>query len=652
MVLGFGRKSRKTAEEPPLKVSPSLPNIGQQGVAWGNLVDAAALRDQETSQAPPAAAKLSFQTLRGSIPFHKPFRAGAEPAPIPEGDGSIASLYARQPASASLPGTATPPSAFKRLAGGTTSMYGGKRRQKVAPTFNLMVAGGQGTGKTSFLRLLLDTCDLSPNATADQRTTVNNFIRTSTRPTVAVQTACIEICETKVDRVLLSVIDTPGLDFSVGAELGLERSVSGIVKYFDLQFAETLGEEAKVMRQNKGDQHVHLCIYLVEPDSVITVSQRKAKLALPRLNRSTASLRYANAKDRAESSGESSESSDDDNEEDNVPARHRLTMNPSEIRAIKRLATRVNVLPVVARADSLTDEKLNAIKRAVRRDLAEAGINFGVFDSLDPSLPTRKTHRQPRGLASTDPGSRPEARDEPEEEAPPAPVIQIKKSRFGTLTRSRSKRNLQEQDADLFGESRQPNVTDTRERVMSLAIAPGVNILTTQPILPFAVVAPEQPREKREKRKKKHANGNGVANGDASPGAEQPNHPERPREERRRSTGAISVASTTVTVPVSPTDEGDHTGTGLPYMMSPLHQAMRGRFVRRYRWGTIDVLDPAHCDFAALRTAVLNTHLKQLKATTRDVLYEQFRTEKLLARRATRNINDEDRKRLLEDLGI
>jgi septin family protein len=66
----------------------------------------------------------------------------------------------------------------------------------------------------------------------------------------------------------------------------------------------------------------------------------------------------------------------------------------------------------------------------------------------------------------------------------------------------------------------------------------------------------------------------------------------------------------------------------------------------------VDVLDPIHCDFAALRTAVLSTHMKVLKTHTREVLYEKFRTEKLLARRATRKIGEEQTKKLLEDLGL
>jgi septin family protein len=37
-----------------------------------------------------------------------------------------------------------------------------------------------------------------------------------------------------------------------------------------------------------------------------------------------------------------------------------------------------------------------------------------------------------------------------------------------------------------------------------------------------------------------------------------------------------------------------------------------------------------------------------LKTHTKEVLYEKYRTEKLLARRATANITDDERQRLLE----
>lgn len=50
---------------------------------------------------------------------------------------------------------------------------------------------------------------------------------------------------------------------------------------------------------------------------------------------------------------------------------------------------------------------------------------------------------------------------------------------------------------------------------------------------------------------------------------------------------------------------------------------------RKYHWGTVQVDNPTHCDFAKLRYCLLNSHLQDLKEITQDVLYEKYRTEYL-----------------------
>jgi len=61
----------------------------------------------------------------------------------------------------------------------------------------------------------------------------------------------------------------------------------------------------------------------------------------------------------------------------------RPALPPPDINAIRRLSVRVNVLPVIARADLLSNYRLAQLKLAVRRDLADAGIGFGIFDTDD-----------------------------------------------------------------------------------------------------------------------------------------------------------------------------------------------------------------------------------------------------------------------------
>ena len=67
-----------------------------------------------------------------------------------------------------------------------------------------------------------------------------------------------------------------------------------------------------------------------------------------------------------------------------------------------------------------------------------------------------------------------------------------------------------------------------------------------------------------------------------------------------------SATPTTVTSPITlKSPSVDH----LPSAIGPPRD-LKGVFTRRFRWGTVDVLEPEHCDFAALRTAILTTHFK------------------------------------------
>ncbi|WVF72811.1 hypothetical protein IAT40_007629 [Kwoniella sp. CBS 6097] len=50
---------------------------------------------------------------------------------------------------------------------------------------------------------------------------------------------------------------------------------------------------------------------------------------------------------------------------------------------------------------------------------------------------------------------------------------------------------------------------------------------------------------------------------------------------------------------------------------------------RRYPWGIVEVDNPDHSDFSRLRSALLVSHLTDLKEITHDFLYENYRTEKL-----------------------
>lgn len=61
---------------------------------------------------------------------------------------------------------------------------------------------------------------------------------------------------------------------------------------------------------------------------------------------------------------------------------------------------------------------------------------------------------------------------------------------------------------------------------------------------------------------------------------------------------------------------------------SPDGRQVRGR---AYPWGVIEVDNESHCDFVKLRQMLVRTHMEELREHTNDVLYENYRTNKLVS---------------------
>lgn len=257
-----------------------------------------------------------------------------------------------------------------------------------------------------------------------------------------------------------------------------------------------------------------------------------------------------------------------------------------------------------------------------------------------------------------------EQADGEDEERQSRPVIKLRASRhIRPLSRSRSRRDLSRAAEEDGRRPVSPDAND-RESVANVRFSAHIVAKTDlSDLMPFALIAPEP--NKRRPRLEPHSQvvtpTTASAASPISPAEQQQQQSTSMHEENPSSPADANVSS-----PVSV--------TGKNYaFLQQAHQPqdLKGVFVRKFRWGAIDVLDPNHCDFAALRTAVLSTHLKVrrmsnydantgsrqhidslkvLKTHTREVLYEKFRTEKLLARRATSNISDAERLRLLEGM--
>ncbi|KAF4577212.1 hypothetical protein EYR40_009427 [Pleurotus pulmonarius] len=387
------------------------------------------------------------------------------------------------------------------------------RQDNSRPEFNLMVAGCRG-GKTSFLRLLLDTSDIAQTASKDQLAAVAKFVQGCSGHTNHIRTASIDIdVNTELNdgfqQLTLSLIDTPSLDFR--DEISSERLVVEMLRYIDSRFAEGFEDERKALT---GDRYIHLCIYFLDPDDIVPPSVPGPPAPLvPRARTNS----FSHQSDVEPVILEPPVT--------NLPLLCRPTLPPSDITTIRRLSARVNVLPVIAKADMLSNDRLAAIKLAIRRDLASAGIGFGIFDMDTPI--TNDDHLQ---------SSSSSMKNEPN------------------------------------GYPGHPNGS------ASANITPPGSPVTPLLRLPYALISPDI-----------YSHSDGV---------------QRVAPSRHELVIQYTPSSAVPSAPKLP----------------------RGKYIRSYRWGSMDVLDPMHNDFVPLRAAVFH-HMETLQKYTREYLFDKFRID-------------------------
>lgn len=271
--------------------------------------------------------------------------------------------------------------------------------------------------------------------------------------------------------------------------------------------------------------------------------------------------------------------------------------------------------------------------------MREVGLGFGVFSAPTAKDGTESPSRQipaaneknpvggtsegtdqhPNGNSHATPDAEVESKDRASR-----PVIRVK-TRQVSRSRSRSRRDL----SALAQDEREPHFPEEVDELSVANVRFSAQMLAKTDLgalLPFAFIAPEL----------------------LDPPRTIQLHPLTPDSIAPRED--LISASTSQMSMTGPPDSPSIARKSVYNQTPP--EDLRGVFKRKFRWGTVDVLNPDHCDFAALRTAMLLTHMKVLKVHTREVLYERYRTEKLLAKRATRAIGPEQAKRLLEDLGL
>ncbi|KAH8784863.1 Septin-domain-containing protein [Hyaloscypha sp. PMI_1271] len=133
--------------------------------------------------------------------------------------------------------------------------------------------------------------------------------------TVSIQSISADIEENGV-RLRLTVVDTPGF----GDFVNNDESWRPIVDNIEQRFDAYLDAENKVNRMNIVDNRVHACVYFIQPTG------------------------------------------------------HAL--KPLDIEVMRRLHTKVNLIPVIAKADTMTDEEIIAFKARILADIKHHDIQI------------------------------------------------------------------------------------------------------------------------------------------------------------------------------------------------------------------------------------------------------------------------------------
>ncbi|KAM0563733.1 hypothetical protein ACHAPJ_001465 [Fusarium lateritium] len=133
--------------------------------------------------------------------------------------------------------------------------------------------------------------------------------------TVTIQSISADIEEAGV-RLRLTVVDTPGF----GDFVNNDESWRPIVDNIEQRFDSYLDAENKVNRMNIVDNRIHACVFFIQPTG--------------------------------------------------------HSLKPLDIEVMRRLHTKVNLIPVVAKADTLTDEEIAAFKARILADIKHHGIQI------------------------------------------------------------------------------------------------------------------------------------------------------------------------------------------------------------------------------------------------------------------------------------
>ncbi|MGH0145760.1 UNVERIFIED_CONTAM: hypothetical protein FKN15_034720 [Acipenser sinensis] len=377
-------------------------------------------------------------------------------------------------------------------------------------------------------RTLHDHFDTSSESGLGKSTLINSLFLTDLYPeryipgaaekierTVQIEASTVEIEERGV-KLRLTVVDTPGY----GDAINSQDCFKTIIQYIDNQFERYLHDESGLNRRHIVDNRVHCCFYFISPFG------------------------------------------------------HGL--KPLDVEFMKAIHSKVNIVPVIAKADTLTLKERDRLKRRILDEIAQQGIRIYQLPDADS--------------------------DEDEEFKEQTRVL-----KFEQYFRDESglnRKNIQDNRVHCclyfippFGHGLRPVDVEFMK-----ALHEKVNVV---PLISKADCLTPGEMKKLKDRVKEEIEKLGIKVYQF-PDCDSDEDEEFKQQDKelKESTPFAVIGSNTVV---------DVKG-----------QRVRGRL---YPWGIVEVENQSHCDFVKLRNMLIRTHMHDLKDVTCDVHYENYRAQ-------------------------
>lgn len=211
-----------------------------------------------------------------------------------------------------------------------------------SPFCSILIVGTANSGKTSFLEFLKTALALP--AKKRSKSTAEYDDRPKAPPSGNFVPHYLET-EIDAERVGLTLWDSEGLEKNV-VDLQLREMLS----FLESKFEETFAEEMKVVRSpGVQDTHIHAVFLVLDPS---------------RLDRNIAAAKAASAKGQA-------------NGGKHYPHTRILggLDEDLDLQVLRTLQGKTTVIPVIAKADTITTKHMNVLKRTVAESLKKANLD-------------------------------------------------------------------------------------------------------------------------------------------------------------------------------------------------------------------------------------------------------------------------------------